>query len=331
MAEYKAAMARTILYLGAVEIAALDLDPALARNAIIRAFKAHHAGQTLSKPKLSLDLGPGHAFQSMVAASPELGLAATKWLGMAPTPGPSGGANIDALIALNDLATGRLLAILDGNLITGIRTAAMSAAAAAALARPESTVIGFVGCGLQARAHLPAMKSLLPGLATVLALGRERESAKRFGAHAAGLGFKVELSDDAEALVGASDVVVTSVPARQGFEPFLDPAWIAPGGFVAAVDVGRSWLSDGMRALDVVAIDDHLQQAENPPIWPGFGPMGSFDADLAELAAGTKPGRTSAGQRTMFVFRGFALADLALAACVYDAAAAQGVGSALAR
>jgi alanine dehydrogenase len=81
----------------------------------------------------------------------------------------------------------------------------------------------------------------------------------------------------------------------------------------------------------VVAIDDHLQQAENPPIWPGFGPMGSFDADLAELAAGSKPGRTSAGQRTMFVFRGFALADLALAACVYDAAVAQGVGHALAR
>lgn len=324
-------MASTVLYLGTAEIAALELDPALARDAINRAFAAHHAGRTLSKPKLSLDLGPGHLLQAMIAAAPELGMAAVKWLGMAPDPGPSGGANIDALIALNDLASGRLLAILDGNLITGIRTAAMSAAAAAALARPDSATIGFVGCGVQARAHLDAMKSLLPGLTTVLALGRERESARRFGAHAAGLGFAVELLDDPEMLVGASDVLVTSVPARAGLAPFLDPAWIAPGSFVTSVDVGRSWLPDGVRALDIVAIDDHRQQAENPPIWPGFGALGSFDADLSELSAGAKTGRTSALQRTLFVFRGFALADLALAACAYDSAVSRGIGSALAR
>jgi ornithine cyclodeaminase/alanine dehydrogenase-like protein (mu-crystallin family) len=323
-------MSNTVLYLGTAEIAALELDPALARDAIIRAFKAHHAGQTLSKPKLSLDLGPGHAFQAMVAASPELGMAAIKWLGMAPADG-SGGVNIDALIALNDLATGRLLAILDGNLITGIRTAAMSAAAAAALARPDSATIGFVGCGVQAHAHLAAMTSQLPGLARVVAFDSGRDSTRRFAAHAAGRGFDVAISDDAEALVRTSDVIVTSVPTRQGFKPFLDPAWIRPGGFVTSVDVGRSWHADGMRALELVAIDDHAQQSENLPIWPGFGPMGSFDADLSELCAGAKPGRTGAAQRAMFVFRGFALADLALAASVYDAAISMRVGQALAR
>ncbi|TCR66393.1 ornithine cyclodeaminase [Bosea sp. BK604] len=326
----KAAMSNTVLYLGTAEIASLALDPALARDAIQRAFAAHHAGRTLSKPKLALDLGPGHLFQAMIAASPDLGMAAVKWLGMAPVQG-SGGANIDALIALNDLASGRLLAILDGNIITGIRTAAMSAAAAAALARPDSATIGFIGSGVQARAHLAAMSSLLPSLKRVIAFDSGRDSTRRFAGHAAERGFDVAISDDAEALVRGSDIVVTSVPTRPGFRPFLDPAWIRPGAFVTSVDVGRSWYSEGMRALDIVAIDDNLQQSENLPIWPDFGPMGSFDADLSELCAGARPGRTEPAQRTMFVFRGFALADLALAACVYNAALGARAGNTLPR
>jgi ornithine cyclodeaminase/alanine dehydrogenase-like protein (mu-crystallin family) len=322
-------MPDTILYLGEADIAGLGLDPALARGAIRTIFQAHHQGRTLSKPKLALEIGPGHVFQSLCAASPAIGMAATKWLGMAPAG--DGMPGIHAMIALNDFASGKLLAVMDGNLVTAIRTAAMSAAAAEFLARRDSGTIGFIGCGLQARAHLAAFKSLLPGLSRVRAHGRSRRTTELFLAHARQEGFAADAFDDPSEVVRASDVVVTSVPMQPGFEPFLDPAWIAPGAFVTAVDVARSWRPDGLRQLDIVATDDHQQQAENPPLAADLGPLGSFDADLAELAGGAKPGRQNAGQRAMFIFRGFALADLAVAASVYEAARAKGAGQTLAR
>ena len=323
-------MTRTVLYLHQGEITALALDPSVLREAVLRAFRAYSADRGIAKPKLAFEVGPGHAFQSLCAASAELGMAATKWLGMAPVPG-SASANIDALIALNDFATGQLLAIMDGNSLTAVRTAAMSAAAGSFLARPESRTIGFIGCGVQAHAHLPAMKALLPGLDTVLAFGKGRASSERFADYARASGFSAETFADAEAVVAGSDVVITSVPAGAGFEPFLSPQWLKPGSFVAGVDIARSWHPDGLRALDLLVTDDHEQQAKSPHLSPEVGPLGSFDADLSELAGRRCQGRADAQQRAMFVFRGFAVADLAVAACVYEAALAQGAGMTLPR
>lgn len=323
-------MTNTVLYLSQADIGTLALDPTRLRGAVIAAFRAHQADRGISKPKLAFEIAPGHAFQSLCAASAEIGMASTKWLGMAPSA-ESGGANIDALIALNDFTTGRLLAIMDGNVLTAVRTAAMSAAAAASLARPDSTTIGFVGCGVQAQAHLPAMKALLPHLSTVLAFGKGRASTERFADQARSLGFGVETFADAEAVVAGSDVVITSVPTRAGFTPFLSPEWLKPGSFVAGVDIARSWQPETLRALDILATDDHQQMGKTPPLSATIGPVGSFDADLSELAAGVRPGRSDAIQRAMFVFRGFAVADLAVAASVYAAATAQGAGTYLPR
>lgn len=323
---------RTVLYLSRADIEALALDETALRESVLAAFRANHDDRGISKPKLAFDIGPGHAFQSLSAASAALGVASKKWLGMAPSP-DGGGANIDALVALNDFATGRLLAIMDGNELTAVRTAAMSAAAATSLARADSRTIGFVGCGIQAHAHLPAMKALLPGLDTVLAYGRGRASTQRFADFAAAQGFAVETfaEDEAQALVSGSDIVITSVPTKAGFKPFLSPGWLKPGSFVAGVDIARSWIPDRLRDLDILATDDHAQQATTAALSPTVGPLGSFDADLSELAAGTKPGRTSPEQRAMFVFRGYAVADLAVAASVYKAATEQGIGTHLPR
>jgi ornithine cyclodeaminase/alanine dehydrogenase-like protein (mu-crystallin family) len=320
-----------LLYLSKADIAAVDLDPTVAREAIIAAFSAHHAGRAISKPKLSLSLGPGHAFQSMCAAWREAGLAANKWLGIGNVPPGSGLSGIHALIMLNDYETGQLRAIMDGNLLTALRTAAMSAAAAQFLARTSSRSIGFIGCGLQARFHLPALKAVLPELAEIRAFSRTRRSAEGFVRNAAEQGFSGLVCDDPRRVIEASEIVVTSVPMTDGFEAFLDPDWILPGGFVTSVDVGRSWLPRGLRALDILAVDDHAQQHESPPIAPGLGKLGSFDTDLAELAAAAKPGRTDDAARAMFIFRGFGLADLAVAAKVLAAATEQGIGQKLPR
>lgn len=321
---------RTFLYLSDADIAAVGLAPEVARAAIVAAFRAHHEKRTISKPKLSLELGSGHVFQSLGSAWKDEGMAANKWLGMAPVAAGSEVPGIDALIMLNDYASGRLLAVLDGNLITALRTAAMSAAAAQLLASSGSRSVGFIGCGLQARFHLFALKAVLPELCEVKAFSRTRRSAATFIAAAAEEGFRGTICDSAEAVVRGSDVIVTSVPMKAGFEPFLDPEWIADGAFVAAVDIARSWRPQTLRTLDIVAIDERAQQRASPLIAADLGPD-SFDADLAELVAGAKPGRVDAAERAMFISRGFALADLAVAAKVFAAASAKSIGQRLPR
>src|SRR5215203_530552 len=94
------------LYLSDADIAAVDLDPNVAREAILAAFRAHHEGRTVTKPKHCLDIGPGHVFQSLCSAWEDEGMAANKWLGMAPVPAGSDVPGIDALIMLNDYDSG---------------------------------------------------------------------------------------------------------------------------------------------------------------------------------------------------------------------------------
>lgn len=313
---------RTFLYLDEATVTALTGDVAAAREAVAAAFAAHRAEPALTQPKLSLDVRPGHAFQSMCAASSALGLAVNKWYGFTEH-------GIDACLSLNDLATGRLLALMDGNAFTGVRTAAMSAAAAVHLAPSDSRTIGFVGCGLQAESHLAALRSALPSLGAVRAFSRTRASAERLAQKANAMGLDAVATDDCAALLAACDVVVTSVPMRPGFRPFLDARLLKPGAFVAAVDVGRSWLSESLTAFDTLAIDDRSQAGDYADLI-SRRPAPGYDADLAALCAGEGE-RPRPGERSMFLFRGFALADLAVAALVYRRAIESGAGVPLGR
>jgi ornithine cyclodeaminase/alanine dehydrogenase len=128
--------------------------------------------------------------------------------------------------------------------------------------------------------------------------------------------------------VEGMDVVVTSVPEGASVLEFLDTAWLAPGAFASAVDLGRSWQRDSLRKVDILATDEHEQTRTLAAI----GRMsfaGPYDADLAGLTTATSVRRTSATQKTMFVFSGHALADLAAAQVVLETAKRLGLGTTL--
>lgn len=324
-------MTASLLYLSRADVQSLLPDPGTACRLVLESFAALRDGRADSPPKQTVTLAPGHSFQCLVATSRRHGRAAAKWLGVAPVPAGSSREGIHAMIVLNDLATGEPLAIMDGNALTGARTAAMSAAAALHLARPDSRRLGLIGCGLQARHHLAALKAVLPGLTEILAFSRSRSSADSLAAEARAAGWSATSCDDPREVVRNSDVLVTTVPMAEGLEPFLDPADLPPGAFVSAVDIGRSWIPEHLRGLDILATDDHAQQAAAPPIAPDLGPAGTFDSDLADLAAGIGRRRARAEERAMFIFRGMGLADLALACAVHDAALRQDRGTHLSR
>lgn len=136
-----------LLYLSNAEIQDLKIPPREAREAVLAAFRDNVAGRNISLPKSSIDIAPGHMFQAMSSASEAAGIAAVKWITVAPVDGTSGAYGINGLICASDYKTGLPIAILDGNFITLIRTAAMSAAAATYLAPETPETIGLVGCG----------------------------------------------------------------------------------------------------------------------------------------------------------------------------------------
>lgn len=322
-------MTKQLLYLSRDDVKGIAIPPGEAREAVLAAFRDHAAGLNRSLPKSTLGLGPGHGFQGMVAASQASGIATLKWVSMAPVGPDSSVPGINALICVSDYQTGAPLAVLDGDEITLVRTAALSAAAASWLAPPAPLTIGFVGCGLQAHAHLAAFTELFPGLRTVLALSRSRSSAERLAQAAQASGRSAEIVEDADQLLRRCDLVISMVPAAPGLQPLLDAGRMKPQAFASAVDTGRSWIPRSLPAFDVLATDS-LEQSKAPYDVEG-NPVDTvaFGHDLVGLAGAPHP--TARSGRSFFCFRGFALADLALARLVIARAKAQGIGTRLPR
>ena len=319
--------ARTILYLSDRDSARLDLEPEAARAAIEDALGFAPDG-VFTVPKLNLPIRAGDFFQAMPAAARALGLALVKWNGVVAQRAGQGLPNVNALIALSDIAGGQPLAVLAGNRITAMRTAAMTAIAARRLARADSGVVAFVGTGTQARSHLAALRPLFTGLGRALLFGRTPASVAAFADVVRAAGLDCVVSTDARQAIEPADIVVTSIPAAEGFAPFLDGGWLKPGAFAAMVDLGRSWRPDTIRDFDIMATDDRAQSK----VVAADGKLahrGPWPADLADLVAGRHPGRASPRQRTGFIFAGMALADLAVAALAYRRAVAANAGTRL--
>lgn len=322
-------MTQTLLYLSGDDVRALAINPGEAREAVLQTFRAHAEGLTQCPPKNTLMLGQGHGFQAMPATFAARGIAMLKWVAMAPVPPNSTSAGINSQILVNDCRSGVPLAILDGDEITLIRTAALSAAAASRLAPRAPTTIAFVGCGMQARTHLDAFLDLFPGLNTVLALSRSRSSAESFAHFAEEKSLATEVLDDPDELLSRCDIVISMVPGAPGLQPFLDARKLKPKAFACAVDIGRSWIPEGLTAFDVLATDSLAQS--HAPYDVNSNPVttASFGYDLVGLAAGRHP--TAPEKRSLFCFRGFALADLALAIVVLERARELSVGKKLPR
>jgi ornithine cyclodeaminase/alanine dehydrogenase len=215
---------------------------------------------------------------------------------------------------LFDSDTGVPLAVIDGNWVTAVRTAGLSAVAAKRLARPQSSAITFVGCGVQAHSHLKAFAEIFP-LQEIRAFNRGRENRDALCRSAEEMDLLAHPCDSIEEAISGADLVISSITLSGNVTPFIDANWLKPGAFVSATDLGISWLDDSMGVFDRIIIDDSAQEAqmENPML-----DLALVTGDLTGLVLGEADGRIRDDERTAFVFRGFALGDLALAALAYE-------------
>jgi ornithine cyclodeaminase/alanine dehydrogenase-like protein (mu-crystallin family) len=228
-------------------------------------------------------------------------------------------------VLLHDGETGELLSIANAAPITEIRTAAVSAVATRALARPDAQRVAILGAGAQARGHVHAMRAVLDD-PEIRIWARRLETAEELAGE---VGATVAPSVDA-ALFGA-EVVCTTTAAK---EPVIEKRWLARGAHVNAVGAcfpttreldtetvaGSSFFTDRRESCLNEAGDYILAAAEG-----AIGPE-HIKAELGEVLAGMHPGREHEDELTVFESLGIAVEDLASAELVTRRARERGAG-----
>ena len=318
---------QTLLYLTRAEVEATAISASAVADALQTALAGVRAGRTWNVPKSSVQPGDGRLFQGMLALAGDPPIATVKSVGLSAANASRGLPLISALITVFDSTTGVPLAVMNGAAVTATRTAAMTLLAARYLARSDSATLGLVRAGVQARSHLAALAAEFP-LHRVLVMGRNPDNVERLLAEIRAQGLEASAAD-AETLLGHSDMVATSVPFTPGFEPFLDAGRLAPGAFAGMCDQGRTWLPATLDAFDRLLIDDLAQERDEIAHGHGMVDIDKVGGDLAALVGGEFAPRRHEAERLGFVFRGTALADLAAAALVLDAALQRGLGQRL--
>jgi ornithine cyclodeaminase/alanine dehydrogenase len=308
------------------------LPPSDVIAAVERAFRECAAGRAAALPRAVLPMGRHDVFLAMVSALPRLGALGTKLVTVVERNQSRGLPTIHASYLLTDPETGAPLALMEAGFLTGVRTGATSAVAARHLARPDSRVVACFGAGVQARFQLLCLSQVLP-VVEVRVVGR---NADRAAAFAEGmrreLGIDVRVETSRKAAVTGADVITCATTSSR---PVFSGRDLAPGAHVDAVGAFRPTTRE-VDTLTIrksrVVVDTYEGAWEEAgdlliPIKARAITRRHVRAELAELVAGIRPGRTSPREITLFKSVGFAPEDAVTARLAYDRAVEAGLGA----
>lgn len=304
----------SIPYLSETDLQALGITTPDVIESIETCIRGSADGTVWSAPKAVITPPDGRYMMAALAACDSPSVLAVKTVVLNPRNPDKGLPQINGLVTLLDSDSGLPLAIMDGNWVTAVRTAGLSAVAAKHMANPDSQVVGFIGCGVQARSHLQAFKDMFP-LTSIKLFGRGQANIDALQAFAAELGLASEVCPSGQEAIQGCDLVVSSVTITGEIPPFLDPHELKPGCFAAITDTGVPWHKDNFTAFRQITIDDMAQEATmekklaDPTVVTG---------DISQMVLGKFKGRQTPEDRTAFLFRGYALGDLALSALALE-------------
>lgn len=277
----------------------IDLIPAMEKALVDFA-----AGKVTQPVRSAIKIDPPGGFLGLMPAltSDGLGLKAVTFY---PSNAERGIPTHMATIFLVDPQTGTPLAIMDGRLITEMRTAAVSAAATKLLASPDAKVLAILGSGVQARSHVEALR-LVRQYEEIRVWSSTHQHAKRFAQEIGAT------ATSAEEAVRDADVIVTVTSSKT---PVLKGAWLKTGSHVNAVGACRpDWRELDDEAMSNVVLVDSREGAlkeSGDVILSGA----KIFAELGEALAGKVPTRTN--ETTIFKSLGMAVEDIAAATLVY--------------
>lgn len=268
----------------------------------------------------------------MAALSDAEELASVKLLADIPDNGAVSLPTQRSTIMLVSQLTGETLAILDGKVPTRVRTAAASAVATKLLARPGSTTLGLVGAGALAVAHVEAILAVLP-IENVVVWSRSADTVGAFCDEISDYGLNITRASSVREVVQVADVLCTLTPA---VEPVVKGEWFQPGLHINAVgsrpradhrEIDTTGMLRARIFVDSIATARAKSGGLIIPVAEGVMGFEDVEAELGDVAAGTKAGRLRDEDVTLFNSVGIGLQDLAIGRLLYDAALDQGVGT----
>ena len=308
-----------LLYLSRADVERLlDIDAML--DALARALVILSSGITSVPPRTAARIPDLGLMGVMAGYVPGVALE-VKLVSVFPANDSRGLPSHQALIALFDESDGAPLALMDGTYITAIRTGGAAAVAARALARTDAKVLAILGAGVQGGSHLETF-TRVRDFKEIRVASRDRAKAAALAARDS----RASVATSFEEAVRGADVVACCTDAR---EPVIRREWLAPGVHVSSVGgtFGPELDSETVAAGKVFV--EWRGAALNPPP-AGAHELQELDADriteVGEVLAGTRPGRTSEHDITVYKSTGHAVEDAATARLVYDRARAEGAG-----
>jgi len=281
-----------------------------ALKAVEYAFELGAKGEVIAPPKLYLNLPQ---YQGDFRAMPAYidGMAGVKWVCGYPNNSRYNLPSVMATIILCDPNTGCPLAIMDGTYITTLRTGAAGGVAVKYLARRDSSSVGMVGAGVQARAQLLAISEVLPRIEEVKVFDLRKDTSLEYAEE---MGTKLNMNiHPVESVEEATeaDIVVTTTPSR---EPIVKRHCIRPGTHINAIGADAK----GKQELDADLLS-HSGEI-NVALSKGLIKLEEIHGTLGEVVAGIKKGRENDEEITIFDSTGLAIQDIICAKLIYQKA-----------
>jgi alanine dehydrogenase len=315
------------LWLAEADVRALLSLPELI-GAMESALGAFSAGQVDQPVRTAIEVRDRTFFASMPAYDGAHGILGAKLVTVFPENAARGLHTHLAAISLFDAETGELAAVMDGRYITELRTAAASAVSVKQLARADAATLAILGSGVQARSHLAALP-LVREFREIRAWSPTPAHLREFALGA------VKPASSAEEAVRGADVILV---ATNSVTPAIANEWVSDGTHVIAIGAcrpsqceidpvltARAALFTDSRAAILKESGDVIQS-----IREGRFTEDHVRAELGEVVNGTKPGRQSSTEVTLFKSLGLAIEDLTAAGLVYRRARELGRGIELA-
>ena len=246
-------------------------------------------------------------------------ICGVKWVSVFPdNPRRFSLQNVSGIIILSETEHGFPIAVMDGTLITALRTACMGAVGAKYLARQDSRVYGSIGAGAQAIAHFMAIKKILPNIDTCYVASRTPESEKRFIDRMKEKYPEVRFigcNSDCSQAACNSDIVVTAVSCQK---PLLRADAVRPGTYYCHVGGWEDEYEVPLKASKIVCDDWHALKHRGSPTLARMYRKGILKdtdiyANLAEIVDETKPGRENEQEITYFNSIGLSFIDVGIA------------------
>ena len=312
------------------------LDIQMAMQAAEQAIQAFHDGDVLFPEKIVQIFNDEtqERINCLPATFKARKICGVKWVSVfPPNPVRHGIQNLSAVIILSEIVHGFPIAFMEGTLCSNIRVGTMGALAAKYLARPDSTSIGFIGAGEQAKMHLIAMKSAIPSIEICRVAAKDKQEELQFVAEMSAILPAIEF-EMAETDLGRatrdSDIIVTATSAQA---PLLKADWVKPGAFYSHVGGWEDEYAVAKRC-DKIVCDDwetvkHRTQTLSRMYKDGELADSDIHCDLADLIIGKKAGRESDDERIYFNAVGLAYVDVAIAIAMYERAMEAGMGQEL--